>query len=92
MINDESVTGKVREWSVEYLGEKNVVDLEPRMTAEDFSYFALEVPSCYYRLGIRNEAKGIVSNLHTSTFDVDESCIETGAGLMAYIAQRMLSE
>jgi len=90
--NDETVTRKVRQWSIEYLGEKNVMDLEARMTAEDFSYYALEVPSCFYRLGIRNEAKGILSNLHTSTFDVDESCLETGAGLMAYIAQKMLSE
>ncbi len=92
LSNDMAVTGRVRHWSEEYLGEKNVMDLEARMTAEDFSYFALEVPSCYYRLGIRNEAKGIVSNLHTSTFDVDESCLETGAGLMSFIACRMLAE
>ena len=91
LVNDENVTAKVRQWSAEYLGEKNVMELEARMTAEDFSYFAREVPSCFYRLGIRNEAKGITSNLHTSTFDVDESCLETGAGLLAFIALRMLN-
>ena len=84
--NDLALTSKVRSWVIEYLGENNVIDLEPRMTAEDFAYFANEVPSCFYRLGIRNEVKGLVSNLHTATFDVDESCLETGMGLIAWLA------
>jgi len=90
--NDARLTLKIREWSKEYLGEKNVIDLEARMTSEDFSYFANEVPSCFYRLGVRNELKGIVSNLHTSTFDVDEHCLQTGMGLMAWIAINRLRE
>jgi len=89
--NDVQLTSKIREWSAEYLGEKNVVDLDARMTSEDFAYFANEVPSCLYRLGIRNEQKGIVSNLHTSTFDVDEHCLQTGMGLMAWIAINRLN-
>jgi amidohydrolase len=90
--NDVPLTDKVREWSADYLGEKNVVDIDARMTSEDFAYFAKEVPSCFYRLGIRNEEKGIVSNLHTSTFDVDEQCLETGMGLMAWIAINRLNQ
>ncbi len=89
--NDEDLTSKIRSLAKDYLGENNVVELEPRMTAEDFSYFANEVPSCLYRLGIRNEKKGIISNLHSSTFDVDESCLKTGMGLMAFLAFQILS-
>ena len=89
--NDELLTSAIRGIATEYLGENNVVEQEARMTAEDFSYFANEVPSCFYRLGVRNEKKGIVSNLHSSTFDVDESCLETGMGMMACIAVRILS-
>ncbi|MEZ5146192.1 MAG: hypothetical protein R2759_03630 [Bacteroidales bacterium] len=37
----------------------------------------------FYRLGTRNEKKGITSNLHTATFNVDEESIKTGMGLMA---------
>lgn len=84
--NDEKFTLKVRSRAIEYLGENNVIDLEARMTAEDFAYFAREVPSCFYRLGIANRGKGIVSNLHTPTFNVDESCLITGMGLMAWLA------
>ena len=39
------------------MGEKNVIDLPIRMTAEDFSYFANAVPSCFYRLGTGNKDK-----------------------------------
>ena len=90
--NDEKLTQNIRSLAIEYLGENNVIDLEARMTAEDFAYFAKEVPSCFYRLGIRNEKKGIMSNLHTPTFDVDESCLETGMGLMAWFAVRTLQQ
>ncbi len=90
--NDVQLTTNIREWSIEYLGEKNVLELDARMTSEDFSYFANELPSCLYRLGIRNEEKGIVSNIHTSTFDVDESCLQTGMGLMAWIAIKRLNQ
>jgi len=86
LINDKKVTQKTKSFAVEYLGAENVEDLDMRMTAEDFAYFSQHVPSCFYRLGIRNEEKGITSNLHTPTFNVDEKSLETGMGLMAWIA------
>ena len=86
VYNDPEITAKTKDWAIGFLGQENGVDLPLRMTAEDFSYFAREVPSCFYRLGVRNEARGIVSNLHTATFDIDEKSLETGMGLMAWIA------
>lgn len=90
VYNDPEITTHAKSWAVELLGSENVVDLPIRMTAEDFSYFANEVPSCFYRLGIANEERGITSSLHTSTFDVDEKSLETGMGLMAWIAVKAL--
>jgi amidohydrolase len=90
--NDPELAAQIRSWAADYLGENNVIELDARMTSEDFSYFANEVPSCLYRLGIRNEQKGIRSNLHTSTFDVDESCMITGMGLMAWLAFSRLND
>lgn len=90
--NDPEFTSQVKAFAIQYLGEKNVIDLPMRMTAEDFAYFGDALPSCFYRLGIRNEAKGIVSNLHTATFDVDENALETGMGLMAWLAVCELNE
>ena len=56
------------------------------MAAEDFSYYSQEADACFYLLGISNEAKGIMSSLHTATFDIDESALQLSIGLMAYLA------
>ena len=90
LVNDDEVTAQARQFAVEYLGEENVVDLDMRMTAEDFAYFSQRVPSCFYRLGIRNESRGIVHNLHTPLFDVDETSLEVGAGFMAWLSVKSL--
>ena len=73
------------------MGEENVEDLDLWMAAEDFAFYSQKIDSCFYRLGIRNEAKGITSGLHTPTFNIDESCLEIGAGLMAYMTLKQLS-
>lgn len=70
----------------EFLGEKNVIDLPIRMTAEDFSYFANAVPSCFFRLGTGNKDKGLIHGLHTSKFNIDEDSLKIGMGLMAFLA------
>ncbi len=90
LINDEKLTSTVKNLAVEFLGKENVVDLEMRLTAEDFAYYSQQIPACFYRLGIRNETKGIISNLHTNTFDIDEDAIETGMGLMAWVTFKQL--
>ena len=92
LVNDETLTAHAKAYAIEYLGQENVVDLDLRMTAEDFAYYSQIVPSCFYRLGTRNERKGITHNLHTPLFDIDETSLETGAGLMAWMAVRSLME
>jgi amidohydrolase len=84
--NAEALTNRAQEAAVQYLGSENVVDLDVWMAAEDFSYYTQEIDGCFYRLGTRNEAKGIISGVHTPTFDIDEDALEIGAGLMAWIA------
>jgi amidohydrolase len=86
VINDEALTQRSRANAIDYLGADGVEELEMRMTAEDFSYYARVVPGCFFRLGTRNEEKGIVSNLHSASFDIDESSLETGMGIMAWLA------
>jgi len=92
LVNDENLASQFRLWAGEYLGSENVKEIDLTMGAEDFAYFSQITPSLFYRLGTRNEAKGIVSNVHTSTFDIDEDSLETGMGLMAYLAVKQLEE
>jgi amidohydrolase len=84
--NDPAVTAKAKAGAIAYLGQENVLDLDIWMAAEDFSYYSQIAPACFYRLGTRNEAKGIVSGVHTSTFNIDEEALAIGAGLMAFLA------
>jgi amidohydrolase len=84
--NAEALTERVQHAAADYLGSDNVVDLDIWMAAEDFSYYTQEIDGCFYRLGTRNESKGIVSGVHTPTFDIDEDALEIGAGLMAFLA------
>ncbi len=86
LANDISLTEEVKAAAIEYLGAENVVDLPIRTTAEDFAWFAQEVPACFYRLGTGNKEKGITSPVHTNTFDVDEDCLVLATGLMAWLA------
>ena len=90
LVNDPTLADFFRKTASEYVGKENVVELDMAMTSEDFAYYSHTIPSCFYRLGTRNEEKGIVSNLHTSTFNVDEQSIPLGAGLMAWIAFNQL--
>lgn len=90
LINEPELTQRAQNAAVEYLGAENVQDLDIWMAAEDFSYYTQEMPGCFYRLGIRNESKGITAGVHTPNFDIDEDALEVGAGLMAYIALKEL--
>ncbi|MEG1763448.1 MAG: M20/M25/M40 family metallo-hydrolase, partial [Bacteroidales bacterium] len=86
VYNNPGLTRQARHWAEEFLSPSQVQELEFRMTAEDFSYFAQEIPACFFRVGT---GKG--HNLHTSTFDVEEDALEISMGLMAYFSISGLS-
>jgi len=91
LVNDDKLTARVKDFAGEYLGTENVVDLEMRMTAEDFAYYSQRLPACFYRVGTKNPLKNEVKNLHTNTFDIDESSLETAIGTMAWVALKLIS-
>ena len=91
LVNNEEVTNLAHRFAEEYLGSENVLELDERMTSEDFAYFTQQVPSCFYRLGVTDAEGKHTSNLHSSTFDVDEKSIETGIGLMTWLAINALN-
>jgi metal-dependent amidase/aminoacylase/carboxypeptidase family protein len=92
LINDNDLTAWAKQKAIELLGEENVHDLDLRMTAEDFSYFAQEIPACFYRLGTSNASKGLGAPLHTGKFDIDEDALRIGSSLMATLAAKALEE
>jgi hippurate hydrolase len=84
VYNDEALTENARVWASQYMGAEHVEETEMRMGAEDFGYYAQEIPGCFFRLGVMNKEKGIIHGVHTPQFNIDEDAIEIGMGMMAW--------
>jgi amidohydrolase len=65
------------------MGEAKVFSPPPQMGAEDFAFFAKEVPSFFYFVGVRNAERGITAAHHTPDFDLDEDGLVIGAKVMS---------
>ena len=89
--NDAALTERTIAAAQAFLGPEQVLVKELMMWAEDFAYYAQQLPGCFYYLGVQNEARGINSSIHTPTFDVDENALITGPGLMAWLALQELA-
>ncbi|ULQ56623.1 M20 family metallopeptidase [Flavihumibacter rivuli] len=83
VYNNERLHEKASAIAREYMGEEKVGETEIRMGAEDFGYYSQQIPGCFFRLGVMNKEKGITSGVHTPNFDIDETAIPIGIGLMA---------
>ncbi|MCB0492136.1 MAG: amidohydrolase [Cyclobacteriaceae bacterium] len=89
--NNPELTRRIKAAAAQYVGEENVVDIDITLGAEDFSYYSQVIPASFYRLGTRNETKGITSYVHTPTFDIDEDALKIAPGLMAWMAVQELT-
>ncbi len=84
--NDEKLHSLAAEQAIIFAGKDNIEQTEMRMGAEDFGFYTQKIPGCFFRLGVMNKEKGITSGVHTPTFNIDESAIEIGMGIMAWLA------
>lgn len=85
--NHEELSKNAKRKAIDFLGEENVIDLPLRTTAEDFAYYSHIMPACFYRLGTASPNDNSKSySVHNSRFDIDESALEIGMGLMAWMA------
>lgn len=83
--NEPKITKAAWKLADDYMGATNVEETEKRMGAEDFGYYSQVIPGCFFRLGVRNEEQGIIHNVHTPHFNIDERAIEHGVGMMAWL-------
>lgn len=76
LVNWKDASNIVRENALDLLGENKVLELNPSLGAEDFSFFIQNKPGAFFYIGAKNEKKGITHKAHNGLFDVDENCIE----------------
>lgn len=64
------------------------VDLveQPSMGGEDFSYFARQIPACFFMLGLRPKGAESYPSLHQPEFDFNDDALETGIEMLVRCA------
>jgi amidohydrolase len=88
--NDPRLTETGWQLANDYWGKENVEETELRMGAEDFGFYMHIIPGCFYRLGVRHEENGIIHNVHTPKFNIDENAIANGIQMMAWLGAKAL--
>lgn len=84
--NDPKLTEKMFRNATLFVESDKVHELPIRLTAEDFSYYSQVVPVCFFRIGVRNEQKGITFGVHHPRFDIDPEAMITGMMMMSAAA------
>ncbi|QHO28358.1 IAA-amino acid hydrolase ILR1-like 4 isoform X2 [Arachis hypogaea] len=79
----QSVAGSV-------LGGDKVIDIQPLMGSEDFSFYQQVIPGYFFLLGMENTAVEHLESPHSPHFKVNEDALPYGAALHASLAANYL--
>jgi amidohydrolase len=90
-VNDAALAHEIAIPALERVFGSGAVKVEPQMVAEDFPYYGQKAPYFYFLLGSRNDEKGIASQNHTATFDVDEDVLPLGVRALSTLAWDFLA-
>ncbi len=96
-VNHEAETAFAKRVLGDVVGPANVLDFEPTMGAEDFSYFLLEKPGCYFMIGNgdgahRDGGHGLgPCMLHNPSYDFNDDLIPLGATAWVRLAEAWLA-
>lgn len=97
-INHDAETAFAQRVMADVVGAENVMDFEPTMGAEDFSYFLQEKPGCYFLIGNgdgthRQGGHGLgPCMLHNPSYDFNDDLIPLGATLWVRLAESWLGQ
>jgi amidohydrolase len=92
-INHPKQTEFVRSLLGTLVGAENVLEFEPTMAAEDFSYFLLEKPGCYFLIGNGDGSHRIEGQgggpcmLHNASYDFNDELIPFGGAMWVRLAE-----
>lgn len=84
--NNPELTHKLKLKASNFFGSENCIDLPIRLTSEDFAFYSQQIPVSFFRLGVRNENKGIVFGVHHPKFNIDDEALLIGVQAMSLCA------
>ncbi|KDP33760.1 hypothetical protein JCGZ_07331 [Jatropha curcas] len=91
-VNNQDLHKHFINVATDMLGAQNIIEMQPVMGAEDFSFFAEAIPGYFFFVGMKNESQGPIRNGHSPYFTVNEDVLPYGAALYASLATRYLLE
>ena len=91
LYNNPQLTVAAEHWAKEYLGKEQVKTLDLRMTADDFAFYSQKIPGCYFRIGTNQAGESYTASVHNPHFDIDETAMITGIGLMSWLVLNALA-
>jgi hippurate hydrolase len=97
-INHDAETAFFRRVAAAVAGADNVLEFEPTMGAEDFSYFLQARPGCYFLIGNGDGSHRAGGHgmgpcmLHNPSYDFNDDLIPLGGTLWVQLAQAWLRE
>ena len=79
-VNDPALTAKMLPSLKRAAGEGNVVEMDLNMGAEDFSFYAREVPGFFFFVGATPQGQDAIKapSNHSPEFFLDESALDVG--------------
>jgi amidohydrolase len=89
-VNDTMLARRAHPVLERMVGDENVGIVPPETGAEDFSYFARQVPSFYFKLGAVRRGN-VSGGHHTPTFRADDEAIPIGVRTMTAIVLEALA-
>lgn len=90
LVNTAEETRFAIDVAREVLGDAQVISprlVRPMMSSDDFGVLLQNCPGCYFLLGTQGDQP---MQLHTSDYDFNDACLQTGAALLARLAERYL--
>ncbi|MER9776445.1 M20 family metallopeptidase [Mesorhizobium sp. M0220] len=72
VVNDPGISRTAREAIAEIYGSESLVPTRPLAGADDFGFYAEQLPSVYFWIGCYNEAFGNITHVHTAEFGVSD--------------------
>ncbi len=90
LVNNNEITGIIRDVIKDTLGKENLFELGYAMTAEDFAYFAKEVKSCHIKVGTKSE--DCPYPLHNAKYTINEDSLLIGVKILTNGIIKLLGE
>ncbi|XMB66906.1 M20 family metallopeptidase [Mycoplasmatota bacterium zrk1] len=85
LFNDDFVLDTLKK-----VHDKVVIIDYPSLGGEDFGFFLEKAPGCMFSLGTSNKDSGLITHLHSDTFDVDTDSLVVGVDVMYKLMKELI--